>query len=724
MSGTTLVQRQPLDRWIDGHALSADWSPDRLRGLIDHLAEAVAEAAGGDPGQALVLVHRALQALERIAPEQAVVEATILLPLVLETDDGGARLPADCSEEVSALLDQLRTLTFFGRTYLPDDQARAEGLRQLLMALVADVRVVLVALAWQIARLHTARDADEATRREIAHETQMIHAPLANRLGIWQLKWELEDLAFRYLEPETYRQISRLVDEKRSDRQAFIEEFMRRLRALLAESDIPAEVSGRAKHIYSIWRKMQRKGLDFHELFDVRAVRVLVDTVEQCYAVLGLVHTRWQPVPSEFDDYITNPKANLYQSLHTAVSTSSGRVVEVQVRTHEMHRHAELGVAAHWRYKEGGARDEAMEKRIGAMRQLLEGQGSQDDDEALLEGFSNLTTEDRVYVLTPRGEVRDLAAGATPLDFAYLIHTEVGHRCRGARVNGRIVPLTHQLRNGERVEILTAKEPRPSRDWLIPRLGYIHTARARAKVRQWFRQANQEDNETAGRQAVEAEFRRLDLPPEEIRRVLEKFNASRVNELYVSIGAGDITATQVAQAVERLHSRERKESEGIAVQRPSVDAAAGDDDISIEGVGSLIHQMARCCQPVPGDAIAGYITQGRGVSIHRQDCRQFLNLQRRQPERMLEVQWASQSRSRYPSRIVVHAWDRRELIKDIGTLLAAEKVNVTGMNARHAETGGEVTIELTVQVADFDQLSTLLNRLQTLPSVTDARRLR
>jgi GTP pyrophosphokinase len=688
--------------------------------LLDHLTESV----GREGVMSLQIAHGALSALERIAPEPAVVEACLLLPLALRSDSGELRLPAQCSEEVEALLKQLRTLTFFGRTYLPDDQTRAEGLRQLLMALVADVRVVLIALAWQIARLHVARDADEATRREIARETQMIHAPLANRLGIWQLKWELEDLAFRYLEPDTYQRISRLVAEKRSDRQAFIDQFMNRLRALLEESGIRAEVTGRAKHIYSIWRKMQRKGLDFHELFDVRAVRVLVDSVEQCYSALGLVHTRWQPVPGEFDDYITNPKANLYQSLDTAVSTSSGRVVEVQIRTHEMHRHAELGVAAHWRYKEGGPRDDALEKRIGVMRQLLEGQEGEDDDQALLESFANLTTEDRVYVLTPRGEVRDLAAGATPLDFAYLIHTEVGHRCRGARVNGRIVPLTYQLRNGDRVEILTAKEPRPSRDWLIPRLGYIHTARARAKVRQWFRQANQEENLAAGRQAVEAEFRRLDLGLDEIRRVMEKFNATRVDDLYVSVGAGDVTATQVAQAVERLRVRERKETEGIAVQRKPVDSGGVDDDVRIEGVGSLMHQMARCCQPVPGDPIVGYITQGRGVSIHRQDCRQFLNLQRRQPERVLDVQWASGSRSRYPSRILVRAWDRRELIKDIGTLLAAERVNVTGMNAQHGDTGDEVSIELTVQVEDFDQLSTLLSRLQAIPSVTDARRLR
>jgi GTP pyrophosphokinase len=461
--------------------------------------------------------------------------------------------------------------------------------------------------------------------------------------------------------------------------------------------------------------------VDFHELFDVRAVRVLVDTIEQCYSVLGLVHTRWQPVPGEFDDYITNPKANLYQSLHTAVATRSGRVVEVQIRTHDMHRHAELGVAAHWRYKEGGPRDNALEKRIGVMRQLLDTLESA-DDEGLLESFQNLTSEDRVYVLTPQGEVRDLAAGATPLDFAYLIHTEVGHRCRGARVNGRIVPLTYSLKNGDRVEILTAKEPRPSRDWLIPRLGYIGTGRARAKVRQWFRQANQEENMAAGRQAVEAEFRRLDLDLADVERIMERFNATRIEDLFVTVGAGDITATQVAQAVERLHARERSDREGIAVQRAPVDNRGG-DDVRIEGVGRLMHQMARCCQPVPGDDIVGYVTQGRGVSIHRQDCRQLLNLQRRHPERILEVQWATDAGTRYPSRVVIRAWDRRELIKDIGTLMAAEKVNVTGMNAQHDE-DETVRIELSVEVEDFDQLATLLNRLLAIPSVTEARRLR
>ncbi len=704
-----------LHRWLDEYlARSGHRSTPALELTLRHCARMESSE--------LAMVLEACRALSRLSPDAATITAIILLPSILDHDGIDDSLITELPDEVVSLLRQLQTLTHFGRTYLPDDQTRAEGLRRLLLALVADVRVVLIALAWQIARLHTARDFDDHARREIARETQLVHAPLANRLGIWQLKWELEDMAFRYLESDTYQRISRMVAERRSDRQAFIDRFMNELRHRIGETGIDAQVSGRAKHIYSIWRKMQRKGLDFHELFDVRAVRVLVDTIEQCYSILGLVHTHWQPVPGEFDDYITNPKSNLYQSLHTAVRTESGRIVEVQIRTHDMHHHAELGVAAHWRYKEGGPRDDTLDKRIGMMRQLLEGQEGE-DDEALLESFQNLTTEDRVYVLTPQGEVKDLAAGATPLDFAYLVHTEVGHRCRGARVNGRIVPLTTTLGNGDRVEILTGKQPAPSRDWLIPRMGYLNTARARAKVRQWFRHANLDENLAAGRQALENEFRRLDLEFDQIERVVNKFNASRVEDLLVQVGSGDVTATQVANAVERLHEREQRAEAGIALQKPAP-ADAADDDVRIEGVGSLMHQMARCCQPVPGDGIGGYITRGRGVSIHRQDCRQFLELQQRHPERVLEVRWAARSRSRYPAQVHIEAWDRRELIRDIGTLLASEKVNVSAMNARHADDSDHVEIELTVQVEDFDQLATLLSRLHGIPNVTGVRRQR
>jgi len=714
------TQRQVVERWLERY-FKAVPAAGKDQSLALRAGERLFERTDE---QQLQLVAGSLKALESLSPDTATVLATLVLPLALDDEAELASLRDELPEEVLQLLGQLRTLTHFGRTYLPDDHSRAEGLRRLLMALVADVRVVLVALAWQIARLGAAESGPEDLRRELARETQLIHAPLANRLGIWQLKWQLEDISFRYLEPQTYQRIARLVAEKRSDRQAFIQRFMNDLEQMLRHSHIDAEVSGRAKHIYSIWRKMQRKGLDFHELFDVRAVRVLVDTVEHCYSVLGLVHTRWQPVPGEFDDYITNPKANLYRSLHTAVRTDSGRVVEVQIRTHEMHRHAELGVAAHWRYKEGGPRDDALENRIGVMRRLLErSDGDDSDDDSLLEEFRNLTTEDRIYVLTPKGEVRDLAAGATPLDFAYLIHTEVGHRCRGARVNGRIVPLTYQLNNGDRVEILTGKQPNPSRDWLLPSLGYVGTARARAKIRQWFRQQDQGENQAAGRQAVEAEFRRLSLDTGMIGHVLDRFNANRIEELYAMIGAGDLTATQVAHAVERYLRRDDRGEASIAVHKADAEPSS-DQDIRIEGLGSLMHQMARCCQPVPGDEIAGYITRTRGVSIHRQDCRQFLALRRRHPERVLGVHWADAGRSRYPSAIRIDAWDRRDLIKDLGTLLASEKVNVTAMNASHDPTSDRVAIELTVQVMDFEQLSNLMARMQQIPNVFDVTRIR
>jgi GTP pyrophosphokinase len=708
---------QPLRAWLDDYQQSAG---DAFEGGLTLAADVLIERCDERVMESVLV---ALRALSRLSPDPATVAATLLLPLsdapALLARGDDAQLPDDTAE----LGRQLRTLTHFGRTYLPDDATRAEGLRRLLLALIADVRVVLIALAWQLARLHEARTLEPAERKELARETQLIHAPLANRLGIWQLKWELEDLAFRYTDPRTYSNIREMVAERRADREAFINRFMEQLGEVARGAGISAEISGRPKHIYSIWRKMQRKGLDFHELFDVRAVRVLVDSIAECYTVLGLVHTHWQPVPGEFDDYISNPKANLYQSLHTAVTGSGNRVVEVQIRTHDMHRHAELGVAAHWRYKEGGPRDPAQEKRINSMRKLLEGLDPDDSDADLLESFRQGVNEDRVYVLTPQGDVRDLAAGATPLDFAYLIHTEVGHRCRGARINGRIVPLTTPLTNGDRVEILTAKEPKPSRDWLSPQLGYIRTARARGKVRHWFKQANFEDNLAAGRQAVESEFRRLDLGTDELDRLLDIFNFQRTDDLLAAVGSGDLTARQLAGALERLRESETPPPSTLPLKTPA--SSDGEtDDVRIEGVGNLLHQMARCCQPVPGDLIGGYITQGRGISIHRQDCRQFVNLGNQHPERIIEVNWSERSRGRYGARIEIEAADRRELIRDLGNLMATENVNVTAMNARQSGQNDQVSIELSIQVEGFDQLAGLLGRLQTVAGIISARRLR
>jgi len=603
----------------------------------------------------------------------------------------------------------------------------AEGLRRLLLALVNDVRVVMIDLAWQLVLLRHAKG-DHELAQALARETMLIHAPLANRLGIWQLKWELEDLAFRYQEPGQYGRIAQLVAEHRTERERFIQGFMDKLSAALEEAGIPADVKGRPKHIFSIWRKMQRKGVDFHELFDIRAVRVLVDDLPSCYSALGLVHTFWQPIPGEFDDYITMPKGNNYQSLHTAVADREGRAVEIQIRTHQMHEHAELGVAAHWRYKEGGPSDPAFDNKIAVMRQLLESTDEDLDDQSLLDSFQSATTEDRVYVLTPKGQVVDLAAGSTPLDFAYHVHTEVGHRCRGAKVNGRIVPLTHVVNTGDRVEILTAKQARPSRDWLNPRLGYINGARGRAKVRQWFKRESRDENLRAGKEAVENEASRIGFSLTDFAQVVKRFSLGSTDDLFVAVGNGDLTLGQVVNAFDRLRREQLEpQAEDLVTRTPSRKRSAqskSTDDVTIEGVGNLMTTIAKCCQPIPGDPVVGYITRGRGVTIHRDDCRQVLRWRSENNPRLLQVSWGEKPSTNYSVHIQVRAYDRRDLIRDISNILATSDIRVTDISSRLDEILDEVTIRLLVRVRDYEQLSELLNRMGNVINVIEARRLK
>lgn len=602
----------------------------------------------------------------------------------------------------------------------------AEGLRRLLLAIVRDLRVIPILLADQLVRLRHADALPRAEAQALARLTADIHAPLANRLGIWQLKWELEDLAFRHLQPDTYKRIARLLDEKRGDRERFIEEAKARIAAALAEQGIEADIAGRPKHIFSIWKKMQRKGVPFSELYDVRAVRVLVRDLATCYAVLGIVHSLWTPVPAEFDDYIAKPKGNDYRSLHTAVVGPEGKTLEVQIRTFDMHEHAELGVAAHWRYKEGGGADAAFERKIAWMRQLLEGREGEEES-SLLAGLKSDLIEDRVYLLTPKGQVIDLPRGGTVLDFAYHVHTEVGNRCRGAKVNGRIVPLNFQPKSGDHVEIMTSKQGEPRRDWLLAANGFLASARARDKVRAWFHRLDRERNVAEGREHLERELKRLVLHHHDLAPILPRFRVASVEDLYVAVALGDVGPSQVARALhEQAQGDSATDAAGTTAEpgRPEsrVRPARPSDRFTVEGVGNLLTQLARCCQPVAGDPIVGYLTRGRGVSIHREGCTAFERLAARNPERALPVEWGQRGGSSYSVDVVVSGVDRKWLLKDLTTLIAQGGAHVLSMNTRTDDGKGVADIRFTLKVSDFEQLGQLLGKLGAVPGVHEARR--
>jgi GTP pyrophosphokinase len=628
----------------------------------------------------------------------------------------GARLPAELQRLVGGQQAAEQVWALHAQRA---PEGAAEGLRRLLLAIVRDLRVVFVLLARQLARMRAAAALPAEQSAALARLTRDIHAPLANRLGIWQLKWELEDLAFRFLQPDVYKQIARLLDERRTDREGFILDALDELQQALAAASIHAELAGRPKHIYSIWKKMQRKSLDFSDLYDIRAVRVLVDNVTDCYAALGVVHARWPHLPGEFDDYIARPKANGYRSLHTAVLGPAGRTLEVQIRTHEMHRANELGVAAHWRYKEGGSGDAEFEAKIAWMRKLLEPRG--EDDNALAADLHTELLEDRVYLLTPKGEVFDLARGATVLDFAYMVHTEVGHRCRGAKVNGRIVPLTFQPQSGDRVEILTTKVADPSRDWLSPHHGYLHTARARDKVRAWFRRIAHDTNLAVGRSMFERELKRLALSTADVAKLPAHFHLKNHDELLVGLALGEITPGQIARVLqEAAQPPEVTQSAPPVAARPAtLDHAA----LSIEGIGNLLTTLARCCQPLPGDAVRGFITRGRGVSVHRTDCNSLARLARRDPDRVIEVSWGSAASQAYEVDIEIRGYDRKGLQKDVTSVISNAATHIIASSSRMFARSGEVEMRFTLRVRDFEQLSTLLGKLHALPNVVEARRL-
>lgn len=651
-----------------------------------------------------------------------VIAAVHVYPLLRDDLLGSAKLEASDIGELAGIAHGLVQL---GRFRLPPDWQpgealavqQSEALRKMLLAVVSDVRLVLVRIAEQLYRLRLAKKAPMDEQQALAIETREIYAALANRLGVWRLKWELEDLAFRYLEPVTYKQIAQSLNEKRTERESFIATVKSQLLVELAKAGLDADISGRPKHIYSIWRKMQRKGSGLEHIFDERAVRVLVNDVRECYAALGVVHNLWSYLPGEFDDYIAKPKENNYQSLHTAVIGPEGRTVEVQIRTHDMHRQAELGVAAHWRYKEGSPPEAAFDQKIRFIRHILE---PSDRDDELLDQIRDDVFEDRVYAVSPKGDVAEMPAGSTPLDFAYHVHTQVGHRCRGAKVNGRIVPLSYKVQNGDKIEIITASEAKPSRDWLNPQLGYLAATRSRAKVRSWFRQQDKEQNRRQGREMLDRELARLnvrDIPANEIAKHL-KFKDSAA--LCTALGAGDLSTAAIATALQNLRRDEYGEILKKPRQRKS--KAAQRNKTSISGIGDLLSTFARCCRPVPPEHIAGYITQGRGVSIHRQDCGNFLRLNSRNPERVIEIDWGNSEHASYPAELKLYAYDRQGLLRDISSVLADEKISVLAMQTKSDKKRMQAIMELSIEVPGLPALSRIISRLEQVPNVTSVRR--
>jgi guanosine-3',5'-bis(diphosphate) 3'-pyrophosphohydrolase len=592
----------------------------------------------------------------------------------------------------------------------------SETLRKTFLAMGEDVRVILIKLADRLHNMRTLGHMPESKRKRIAQETMEIFAPLANRLGIWQVKWELEDLSFRYINPEQYKSIADKLAERRVDREKQIGEIIKNLKSNLKQANIDSEIYGRPKHIYSIHKKMIEKGRPFEMVRDLRAVRLIVEDIPTCYAALGVIHTTWRPIPHEFDDYIAAPKDNFYQSLHTAVIYDDGKPLEVQIRTPEMHQSAEYGIAAHWRYKEGTKTDQAFDQRVNWLRSLMEWRQDVDDAQEFVDGMKTDVFQDRVYIFTPRGDIIDLPAGATPIDFAYHVHTEIGHRCRGAKVDGKLVTLDYTLKTGDQVSILTAKTGGPSRDWLNPTLGLVRTQRARSKIRQWFKWQDREQNLSQGRLLLEREFRRLGLEDVNIDELARQMDFKNAEELHVALGCGDL---HLGRVINRLAEIDRGKVDELLVPKPSLETKPATDAITVLGLKGILTNIARCCNPVPGDDIIGYITRGRGATIHRHDCPNVLR--RKDRERLVRVSWGEVRRT-FPIPVEIKAYDRQGLMGDISNILNDESVNLADINLKFNQ--NLAVINMIIEVTDITQLSRILTKVENLPNVLEAHRLK
>jgi len=596
-----------------------------------------------------------------------------------------------------------------------DDNIQAENLRKMFLAMAQDLRVVIIKLADRLHNMLTLKALPADDRIRIAGETMEIYAPLASRLGIWEMKWQLEDLAFHYLEPDRYKFIAGMLDAKREARERYVARVKEILDEELARQGVAAEIQGRAKHIYSIYQKIEKyasASRGASEIYDLLAVRILVNDVSDCYAALGVVHGLWRPLPGTFDDYIANPKESMYQALHTTVMSLDTRPMEVQIRSYEMHRSAEYGVAAHWRYKEGSKRDLRYEERLAWLRQLLEWHREMAQAEELVEAVKSDIFQDQVFVFTPKGEVKDLPKGATPIDFAYRIHTDLGHMCVGAKVNGRLVPLNTELSNGDVTEIMTSRSSKgPSRDWLNANLGYVRTSHARGKIRTWFKRQERAENIARGKEMLEKELHRLGASMAEVQDdLLKLFRYEDRDDFLLRVGCGDISTQQIAKKLAPLLQPE----EEVTVEPPAAPAGATyTTSVRVLGTGDLLSRLARCCNPVPGDAIIGYVTRGEGVSVHRNDCGNILNEDER--ERLVDVEWGRRGHL-YPVAVRIEAWDRVGLLRDISTMVAEERVNMVGFHTQEQE-DGLITISVTLETTGIEQLTRLLSKLEAVRGV-------
>ena len=725
-----MTEQQPIQQYLD-YAQRQPQAEARMLQAALQLAEQIYPAGAATTAQEPLLPHL-LQAALMVAdmdllPES--VAATVLTDVPAHADNWEERVTEACGAAVANLvkgIDEVQKLTHFAKVdslATPEERAaQAETMRKMLLAMVSDIRVVLIKLALRTRTMQfLSQTPDSPAKRALAKETLDIFAPLANRLGVWQLKWQLEDLGFRHYNPEEYRRIACLLDEKRDERLEYIERFLVQLKTAVRQAGIECDVAGRPKHIYSIYRKMVKKKLDFDGLYDIRAVRVLVNTVPECYSVLGIVHSLWQPIPGEFDDYIANPKGNGYKSLHTVIVGPEDKGIEVQIRTNEMHEFNEFGVAAHWRYKEGGKGDSAYEQKIAWLRQLLDWRENmaQSGKEDLAAAFKTELFNDTIYVLTPHGKVFSLPSGSTPIDFAYALHSDLGNRCRGAKVDGQIVPLSTPLENGQRVEIIAAKEGEPSVNWLHE--GWVKSSKAISKIRAYIRAQNAEAVREEGKHQFDKVIAKINPKPNQ-QQVCEKLGFKQLEELYAAIGQGEVSLRAVQKAAGTLIEPQAVPVSENTIVKKSKIASGSKNGVLVDGEGGLLTVLARCCKPAPPDLIAGFVTREKGVSIHRECCPDFQHLARKSPEKVVPASWAElDSGQIFAIDIEVRAQDRNGLLRDVSDCLARHKVNVTAV---HTQTRGlEASMRFTLEVRQVNELPRVLANLAEVKGVSGVSRL-